>query len=215
MSSAHSPIFPSLYLRRSSFSNPSVALPTSHLILQALPLLLLRHSSFSNTSFASPTSQALHLRHLANRPCRRLAYLGGVRFVQLPGHRNLICGALTNSSGNLLVAFTDALWNSLWSGWHAFLSHYLLQHSIVSVILYDLPDLDCVALCRFCFTTSLTIDWAIFSKVEISRNDLLEKRLPRWKVTSVVCPIMWIIFYCDDSETESFLPLPQLKQMIP
>ena len=34
-----------------------------------LPLLHLRHSSFSNHSFASPTSQALHLRHLANRPC--------------------------------------------------------------------------------------------------------------------------------------------------
>ena len=35
----------------------------------SLPLLHLRHSSFSNPSFASPTSQALHLRHLASRPC--------------------------------------------------------------------------------------------------------------------------------------------------
>ena len=34
-----------------------------------LPLLHLRHSSFSNPSFASLTSQALHLRHLARRPC--------------------------------------------------------------------------------------------------------------------------------------------------
>ena len=34
-----------------------------------LPSLYLRHSSFSNPSFASPTSQALHLRHLASRPC--------------------------------------------------------------------------------------------------------------------------------------------------
>ena len=34
-----------------------------------LPLLYLRHSSFSNPSFASPASQALHLRHLANHPC--------------------------------------------------------------------------------------------------------------------------------------------------
>ena len=33
-----------------------------------LPLLHLRHSSFCNPSFAS-TSQALHLRHLASRPC--------------------------------------------------------------------------------------------------------------------------------------------------
>ena len=31
---AHSPTLPSLYLRHSSFSNPSVALPTSQLILQ-------------------------------------------------------------------------------------------------------------------------------------------------------------------------------------
>ena len=73
MSSAHSPTFPSLHLRHSSFSNPSVALPTSHIILQpfchctyvtphspTLPFLHLRHSSFSNPSFASPTSQAIY-----------------------------------------------------------------------------------------------------------------------------------------------------------
>ena len=33
-----------------------------------LPLLHLRHSSFSNPSLASPTSQTLHLIHLASRP---------------------------------------------------------------------------------------------------------------------------------------------------
>ena len=78
----HSPTLPSLYLRHSSFSNPSAASPTSQLIIQSfcrftyvtahsptLPLLHLRHSSFPNPSFASPTSQALHLRHLARRPC--------------------------------------------------------------------------------------------------------------------------------------------------
>ena len=32
------------------------------------PLLYLRHSSFSNPSFASATSQALHSIHLASRP---------------------------------------------------------------------------------------------------------------------------------------------------
>ena len=71
----------SLHLRHSSFSNPSVVLPTSQLILQSfrcfiyvtvhsptLPLLHLRHSSFSNPYFASPTSQDFRLRHLANRP---------------------------------------------------------------------------------------------------------------------------------------------------
>ena len=71
-SRAHSPSFPLLYLRHISFSNPSLALPTSQLILQpfrcftyvtvhsqTLPLLHLRHSSFSNPSFASATSQLI------------------------------------------------------------------------------------------------------------------------------------------------------------
>ena len=93
---ARFPTIPSLYLRHSSFSRPPVASPTSQLILQpffpfysqallnlqhfrhftyvtahspTFPLLHLRHSSFSNPSFASPTSQALHLIHLASRPC--------------------------------------------------------------------------------------------------------------------------------------------------
>ena len=71
-SRAHSPTFPSVYLRHNSFSNPSVALPTSQLILQpfrcstyvtvhspTLPLLHLRHSSFSNPSVALPTSHLI------------------------------------------------------------------------------------------------------------------------------------------------------------
>ena len=66
--SAHSPTFPSLHLRHSSFSNPSFAL----LILQpflhftyvtahslTLPSLYVRHSSFSNPSVALPTSQLI------------------------------------------------------------------------------------------------------------------------------------------------------------
>ena len=40
-----------------------------------LPLLYLRHSSFSNPSFASPTSKALHLRHLAGRPWTKLSVM--------------------------------------------------------------------------------------------------------------------------------------------
>ena len=83
MSRAHSPSFQSLHLRHSSFSNPSLTLPTSQLILQpfrcftyvtahsstllslvlrmsrahspSFPSLQLRHSSFSNPSFACPT----------------------------------------------------------------------------------------------------------------------------------------------------------------
>ena len=43
--------------------------------------LHLRHSSFTNLSFASPKSLALHLRHLASRPCslsqRNKQYLEG------------------------------------------------------------------------------------------------------------------------------------------
>ena len=42
------------------------ALLTAH--FTTLPLLYLRHSSFSNPSFTSPTSQALHLLHLTSRP---------------------------------------------------------------------------------------------------------------------------------------------------
>ena len=69
---AHSSTLPLLLLRHSSFSNPSVALPTSQLILKSfhcfsyvtahsptLSLLYLRHSSFSNPSIASPTSQLI------------------------------------------------------------------------------------------------------------------------------------------------------------
>ena len=65
---AHSPTFPSLHLCHSLFSNPSVALPTSQLILQPFRCFthVIAHSP--NPSFAS-TSQALHLRHLASRPC--------------------------------------------------------------------------------------------------------------------------------------------------
>ena len=55
MSSAQSPTFPSLHY------------VTAHSPI--LPSLYLRHNSFSNSSVASPTSQALHLPHLANRPC--------------------------------------------------------------------------------------------------------------------------------------------------
>ena len=82
--STHSQTLPSLYLRHSSFSNPSVASPTvtvhspthpllhltSQLILQPFRCFTYCHSSFSNPSVASPTVTAhsptlplLHLRH--------------------------------------------------------------------------------------------------------------------------------------------------------
>ena len=71
---AHSLTLTSLYLRHSSFSNPSVASPTSQLILQpffrfsyvtgsahspTFPSLHLRHSLFSNPSVTLPTSQPI------------------------------------------------------------------------------------------------------------------------------------------------------------
>ena len=69
---AQSATFPSLHLRQSSFSNYSVALPTSQLILQPFhcftyvtahsPIFLslyLRHSLFSNLFVALPTSQLI------------------------------------------------------------------------------------------------------------------------------------------------------------
>ena len=79
---AHSPTRLCLQSQQSSFSNLFITSPTSQLILQpfrrftyvtahcpTLPLLHLRHSSFPNPSSSSPTSQALHLNHLASRPC--------------------------------------------------------------------------------------------------------------------------------------------------
>ena len=80
-SSAHSPTFPSLHLRHNSFSNPSIALPTSQLILQSFRCLtyvtdhspnlslLLRHSSLPNLSVTSPTSQFIL------QPSRRVTYV--------------------------------------------------------------------------------------------------------------------------------------------
>ena len=50
MSSAHSLTFPSLHLRHNSFSNPSVASPTSQLILQPF----FRFSYVTGSSLTSP-----------------------------------------------------------------------------------------------------------------------------------------------------------------
>ena len=78
-----SPTSQALHLRHSLFSNTSAALPKPQLILQpfrrfiyatahstARPPLHLRHRSFYNLSVASPTSQAIHVLHLASRPCK-------------------------------------------------------------------------------------------------------------------------------------------------
>ena len=56
MNSAYSPTFPSLHLRHNSFSNPSVALPTSQLILHPF-------RCFTYVTAHSPTLLSLLLRH--------------------------------------------------------------------------------------------------------------------------------------------------------
>ena len=56
MSSAHSPTFSSLHLRHNSFSNASVALPTSQLILQPV-------RCFTYVTAHSPTLLSFLLRH--------------------------------------------------------------------------------------------------------------------------------------------------------
>ena len=68
-SRAHSPTFPSLHQRHSSFCTPPVALPTSQLILQPFRCFTNVTAYSPTPSFASPASQALQFRHLASRPC--------------------------------------------------------------------------------------------------------------------------------------------------
>ena len=92
---AHSPNFPSLHLRHSSFSNLSLTSPTSQLILQpfphftyvtahfpTFPSLYLGHSSFSNLSVIPPTSQLIlqsfrHFTYVTTilQPFRRFTYV--------------------------------------------------------------------------------------------------------------------------------------------
>ena len=59
-SRAHSPTFPSLHLRNSSFSNPSVALPTSQLILQSL----FRFSYVTGSSLTLPGEPPMHISYV-------------------------------------------------------------------------------------------------------------------------------------------------------
>ena len=66
--SAYSPTIPSLHLRHSSFFNPSLALPTSQLILQPF-------RCFTYVTTYSPTLPLLHLRHWAHSPTFPSLYL--------------------------------------------------------------------------------------------------------------------------------------------
>ena len=80
----HSPIVPSLYLRRSSFTNPSVALPTSQLILQPFRCFTYVTVHSPTLFFASPTSQVLYLMSSAHSPTFPFLHLHHNSFSALP-----------------------------------------------------------------------------------------------------------------------------------
>ena len=84
---AHSPTFPSLHLRHSSFSNPSVTLPTSQLILQpfrcftyvtahstTLVSFLLRHRLFTYVIWRAAHAWQIKLIKLLTN-CLSIIYL--------------------------------------------------------------------------------------------------------------------------------------------
>ena len=77
---AHTPTFSPLHLRHSSFSNPSVSVPRSQLILQPF-----RHSSFSNPSVSLPTSQLI-LQPFRCLPTSQLILQPFIRFTYVTAH---------------------------------------------------------------------------------------------------------------------------------
>ena len=133
----------SLHLRHSSFSNPSVALSTSHLILQpfhcstyvtvhspTLPSLYLRQSSFSNPSVALPTTQ------LILQPFFRFSYVTGssltspgeplmikISFYIYLGNQNNI--QPTNHMFKMTICFLCLL-----CFWVALIINKIMEHSV-------------------------------------------------------------------------------------
>ena len=61
-SSAHSPTFPSLHLRHNSFSNPSVAFPTSQLILKPLSCSTYASTAVGEAAACAPVTQRDRVR---------------------------------------------------------------------------------------------------------------------------------------------------------
>ena len=90
---AHSPTFPSLNIRHSSFSNPSVALPTSQLILHPLVASptsqlilqpLLRFSYDTTSSLKTPIEPLMkYMDEFIRKYTSILSYLKGARRFQL------------------------------------------------------------------------------------------------------------------------------------
>ena len=83
MSSAHSPTFPSLYLRHSSFSNPSVDLSTSQIILWSF-------RCFTYVTADSPTLFSLLIRHRLFTYVTWRAVYAHVGDLHLPRQMNMI-----------------------------------------------------------------------------------------------------------------------------
>ena len=136
---AHSPTFPLLHLRHSSFFNPSVALPTPQLILQpfrcftyatahspTLTSLYLRHNSFSNPSIASPTSQLIlqPLRHFTyattHSPTLLLLLLSHDIFTYVTwraGHADCSIGACKIKLAQWTLQYISDKWHSVFLYW--------------------------------------------------------------------------------------------------
>ena len=96
---AHSPSFPSLHLRHSSFSNLSLALPTSQLILQPF-------RRFTYVTAHSPTLLLLLLRHriftyVTWRAAHAFLYLHYSRPYLLPFVKHLEGGVVHNQRVHL------------------------------------------------------------------------------------------------------------------
>ena len=122
MSRAHSPTFPSLHLRHSSFSNPSVALPTSQLILQPFRY-------FTYVTDHSPTLLSPLLRHriftyftwrdVHGKWPTRLGTRGfGLNLLgtaAAPGRRRLYRADNNNDNNNSCLSFYDGHVLQLWS----------------------------------------------------------------------------------------------------
>ena len=94
--SAHYPNFPSLHLCHSSFSNPSVASPTSQLILQSFRCC-------TNVTAHSPTRSSLHLRHSSYSNSSSL----------LERHRlfTYVTWRAARETGHFFFLFKDLVWN--------------------------------------------------------------------------------------------------------
>ena len=110
MNSAHSPTFPSLHLRHNSFSNPSVALPKSQLILQPFrcftyvtvhyPTLLFRFFCVTSSSLNSPGEPPMNRGRMWPKfPTRKLTRLG---IEPWPAARKLTNLPLNHNGGHII-----------------------------------------------------------------------------------------------------------------